>query len=249
MKNLLFIIMSFITFLAIGQNETLFEQGKDLYKAEKYQEAIDSWMKILNTNHHSEAIYFNIANAHYKLNNIGPSIYYYEKALQLNPDDDDIKNNLAYAENARIDVIEPLPETIFKRWYKAISGIMDYDGWAILATILSSIFVVLFLVYYFAFSELKKRLLFTAAALTVCIFLLSLVLAFKTFADFNNSHPAILFAESSEVRSEPRLGSDPSFVLHEGTKVNILEKDGQWCRIKLADGKDGWVPASDLKEL
>lgn len=249
MKKQLFLITCLFTILAFGQNQTFFEQGKELYKAEKYQEAIESWMKILKANHHSDAIYFNIANAHYKLNNIGPSIYYYEKALQLNPDDEDIRNNLTFAENAKIDVIEPLPETIFKRWYDAISGIMSYDGWAIFATILSALFVVLFLLYYFSYSEGKKRFLFTAAAFTVFIFLFSLTLAFKTYADYKNTRLAILFAESSEVRSEPRLGSEPSFVLHEGTKVHILDEDGQWYRIKLADGKDGWVPASDLKEL
>jgi len=249
MKKLLFLFICLSTLSGVGQNEALFEQGKELYKAENYQAAIDSWMNIIETKNHSDALYFNLANAHYKLNNIGPSIYYYEKALQLNPNDSDIRNNLRYAENARIDVIEPLPETVFKRWYKGISGILTYDGWAILTTVLSSLFVILFLLYYFSYSERTKRLLFSAATFTVFLFLFSLVLSFKTFGDFKNNHPAILFAETSEIRSEPSLGSEPVFVLHEGTKVTILEKDDQWVRIILADGKDGWIPASDLKEL
>ena len=66
-----------------------------MYNQGKYAEAIDKYKAILETKNHSAALYFNLANAHYKLNNIAPSIYYYEKALQLAPNDPDIKNNLA----------------------------------------------------------------------------------------------------------------------------------------------------------
>ncbi|MBZ0326557.1 MAG: tetratricopeptide repeat protein [Altibacter sp.] len=249
MKRIIFLWILLISVSGVAQNEALFEQGKNLYQAEKYQQALDKWSSILQSEQHSAALYFNIANAHYKLNNIGPSIYYYEKALQLDPNDRDIKNNLAFAENARIDAIEPLPQTIFKRWYKRISGILTFDGWAMAATVFSILFVTLFLLYYFSTSEQKKRLLFAAAMGCVVVLLFSLTLAFKTYNDFLKDRPAIIFAESTEVKSEPTLGSEVAFILHEGTKVQILEKDNQWCRIELADGKDGWLPTSELKEL
>ena len=117
MKKLLYILVLIVSFSAFSQNETLFEQGKELYKNGKYQQAINSWMKIVENGEHSAELYFNLGNAQYKLNHIGPSIYYYEKALQLSPNDQDIKNNLAFAENARIDSIEPLPQTVFSKWY------------------------------------------------------------------------------------------------------------------------------------
>lgn len=83
MKKLLYILILLVSFSGIAQNETLFEQGKELYKNGKYQQAINSWMKILDNGEHSAELYFNLGNAQYKLNHIGPSIYYYEKALQL----------------------------------------------------------------------------------------------------------------------------------------------------------------------
>lgn len=249
MKKIVYLWILLISFSGVAQSEALFNQGKDLYQAEKYQEALNKWLPILKSDQHSSALYFNIANAHYKLNNIGPSIYYYEKALQLDPSDSDIKNNLAFAENAKIDVIEPLPQTIFKRWYHRISGVLTYDGWAIFATLSSIFFVTLFLLYYFASSEQKKRLLFAASMVCVGLLLFLITLAFKTYNDFIKNRPAIIFAESIEVKSEPTMGSEDAFVLHEGTKVQIIDADDQWYRIALVDGKDGWIPATELKEL
>ncbi len=249
MKKILFILVFLTGIIAVAQNDELFEKGKELYKAEKYQEALNAWMKILESDKHSAALYYNLGNAHYKLNNIGPSIYYYEKALQLAPNDSDIRNNLSFAENAKIDAIEPLPETIFKRWYKSISGVFTFDGWATASTIFSILFVALFLLYYFSVSERKKRILFTGSVISIFLLLFTLVVAFKTYNDYTKDRPAIIFAESTEVKSEPTMGSEAAFVLHEGTKVLILDQDDEWYRIVLADGKDGWIPTSELKEL
>jgi len=249
MKHLLYILTFLITSLSFGQSEPLFEQGKERYKEGKYQYAINSWMKVLDNDEHSANLYFNLGNAHYKLNNVGPSIFYYEKALQLDPLDNDIKTNLAFAENARIDSIEPLPKTIFTKWYTMLSGVLGFNGWATLAVIFSMLFVLLFLLYYFSATERKKRLLFVGSLLSVLVLVVSLALAFQIQTDVGKDKPAIIFAESSEVKSEPNMGSEVSFKLHEGTKVQIIENDDSWVRIQLIDGKDGWIPASDLKAL
>ena len=67
-------------------------------------------MAILETGKHSSELYFNLANAHYKLNNIDPSLYYYAQALLLNTNDDDIENNIAFAKNMTIDEIDVVTE-------------------------------------------------------------------------------------------------------------------------------------------
>ncbi|QQX77676.1 MULTISPECIES: tetratricopeptide repeat protein [Aequorivita] len=249
MKKLLYILILLISFSGIAQNETLFEQGKEHYKNGKYQQAITSWMKILDNGEHSAELYFNLGNAQYKLNHIGPSIYYYEKALQLSPNDEDIKNNLAFAENAKIDSIEPLPQAVFSKWYKSIAEVFTFDGWAIAAIIFSIFFVGLFLFYYFAFSERRKRLLFVGSMFAGFLLIASLTMAFFTYGDYSKNQPAIIFASEIEVKTEPTMGSNVAFTLHEGTKVQISAQDGNWFRITLADGKDGWIPASDLKQL
>ena len=248
-KIFLFSVMVFVSFSSFSQNETLFEQGKELYKNGKYQQAVNAWMKILDNGEHSAELYFNLGNAQYKLNHIGPSIYYYEKALQLSPNDQDIKNNLAFAENARIDSIEPLPQTVFSKWYENLSGVFTYNGWATLAVAFSVLFVALFLFYYFAFSEKRKRLLFVSSMFAGFLLVASLTMAFLTYGDYSRNQPAVIFASEIEVKTEPSMGSNIAFTLHEGTKVQILAQDGNWFRISLADGKDGWIPSSDLKQL
>jgi len=232
-----------------GQNDALFNLGKEAYKEGAYQEAINNWNKILGNDKHSAEVYFNLGNAHYKLNNIGPSIYYYEKALQLNQNDSDIKNNLAFAENARVDSIEPLPQTVFTTWYKKVSGIFLYNGWAIVAVVFSFLFVLLFLTYYYAASERKKRLLFTSSLFSLLFLICTVTVAFMTYADAANDNPAIIFSESVDVKDAPSMAGEVSYIIHEGTKVHLLERDSDWVRIRLADGKDGWIPASDMKEL
>lgn len=248
MKNVLFIFTLLLASLSLAQN-ALFEQGKDRYKDGKYQEAIENWMKIIEKGEHSANLYFNLGNAHYKLNNVGPSIFYYEKALQLDPLDRDIRTNLAFAENARIDAIEPLPKTIFSKWHTAVSGILSVRGWAIAAVTFSMLFVCFFLVYYFSVSERKKRILFAGSMLFLVLLLATLAMAFQVHGESLNDNPAIIFAESTEVKSEPSMGSEAAFTLHEGTKVQIMERDDEWVRIQIVDGKDGWVPGTDLKEL
>ncbi|HPE82192.1 MAG: tetratricopeptide repeat protein [Aequorivita sp.] len=249
MKKLLYIFILLVSFTSIGQDNTLFDQGKELYKNGKYQQAINAWMQILDKGEHSAELYFNLGNAHYKLNHIGPSVYYYEKALQLSPNDEDIKNNLAFAENARIDSIEPLPQTVFSKWYNGIAGLFTFDGWAISAVVFCVFFVALFLLYYFAFSEKRKRLLFVSSLFAGFLLVFSLAMAFMTYGDYSKNQPAIIFANEVDVKTEPSLGSNVAFTLHEGTKVQILAQDGNWFRITLTDGKDGWIPATDLKQL
>jgi len=249
MKKVLLILICLVSFGGVAQNTQLFDQGKEAYRAERYQDAINAWLKIVDNGMHSVALYHNLGNAHYKLNNIGPSIYYYEKALRLSPDEDEVINNLAFAQNATVDAIEPLPQTVFSSWYKKISGILSYGGWAVASIVFSMGFVLLFLCYYFSASEGRKRLFFVTSLASTLLFFITLIMAFKTYGDYINDTPAIIFAESSEVKSEPNLRSEIAFTLHEGTKVQIIEEEADWVRIEIIDGKDGWIPASDLKAL
>src|SRR5690554_3436531 len=170
-------IFLFLSFATFSQNVNLFEEGKEHYRNGKYQQAIDSWNKIIENGQTSPELYFNLGNAQYKLNQIGPSIYYYEKALQLSPNDSDIKTNLAFAENARIDAIEPLPQSVFTKWYNNIADIFTYDGWAILAVGFSIVFVTLFLLYYFSYTEKRKRLLFATSILSILLLLGAVTMA------------------------------------------------------------------------
>lgn len=233
----------------MAQNNVSFEQGNALYNDGKFAEALDKYEAILQSDKHSSELYFNMANAHYKLNNIAPSIYYYEKAIRLSPKDQDIKNNLAFANNMTIDAIDVLPEPRFSKGIKAITNSMTFDGWAKLTVAFAIVFVLLILVYYFTYSTAKKRLAFLASFAS--LFLACSALAF-TFHNYNldkKDNPAIVFSKESQVKSEPNLRSEEVFTLHEGTKVQVLESVNDWNKIKLANGKTGWILTQDIKAL
>ncbi len=234
----------------MAQNNILFSQGNSLYNEGKFQDAINTYESILDTENHSSELYFNLANAYYKLNRIAPSVYYYEKALQLSPNDKDIKNNMSFAKNMTIDAIELIPEMGFSKITKNIINRFSFDVWAILSVVFVALFVVLFLTYYFSYSTNRKRLTFLSSILSLFLVLITLMFAFQKYEYEQNDNPAIVFALESEIKSEPNLRSEIAFKLHEGTKVQVLEiYNENWTKIKLSDGKTGWISSQDIKEL
>lgn len=249
MKKLLLIVWSFASVVAFGQSNDVFEKGKEFYKAGNYERAVDAWQTILEQDQHSVALYYNLANAYYKLNQVGPSIYYYEKALELDPEDLDVKNNIAFAQNMRVDVIEPLPKTVFAKWYAQVSGLFSYDGWAISAVVFMFLMVLAFLIYYFADRSLRKRFYFLGMLACLGLLLFALTMAYSTYSDSQSKQFAIVFDESVNVLSEPTKTGEFSFQLHEGTKVGLRDTDGDWVLIRLIDGKEGWVPKTAVKAL
>lgn len=249
MKYIIYILVLLFSVSGIAQNDALFEKGNKLYNQGNYLEAIEAYKEILETKNHSAELYFNLGNAYYKLNGVAPSIYYYEKALQLDPNDKDILNNLAFAKNMTIDAIDTVPEAWTTKLINTIANYMTFDGWAKTAVAFIVCFVLLFIVYDFAYASVKKRMAFIGSMASLCFVIVSLVLAFHKFNLEKNDRPAIVFAQESKVKSEPNSRSEEAFLLHEGTKVQVLDTINNWKKIKLADGKTGWIPNADIKAL
>lgn len=246
----IFLLFIASTALGFGQNNvTLFETANKLYNEAKYQEAITQYKAILDTGNHSAELYYNLGNSYYKLNQIGSSIYYYEKALQLTPNDQDIKNNLAFANNMTIDAIEELPKTQVAKFMGKITGTFTYDQWAWLAVFFAFLCMISFLLYQFSYQTTKKRIYFIISFIALLFILGTVTIAFEQFYKAGQDNPAIIFAKETTVKSEPNVRSDEVFVLHEGTKVQVLEQVNDWKKIRLIDGKIGWIIAEDAKEL
>ncbi len=246
-------IVEALIFLSIAfgfsQNEEAFQRGNSLYNQEKYQEAIDAYKSILDAGQESASLYYNLGNANYKLSNIGPSIFYYEKALALSANDEDIKNNLAFAQKTTIDAIDVIPEGFIVRTLKKFTNMLDFDSWAWFSVICIIAFVILFILYYTAHSSSKKRVFFVGSWAILIFGLFGVFFAFTQYNYIKNNQFAIIFAQETTIKSEPNLRSEEVFELHEGTKVQVTETVNDWKKIKLADGKIGWIPKTDLKEL
>ena len=242
--------MLFLTVLAsFAQDNKLFDEGNALYNEGKYAEAIDKYKIILDSGQHSAELYYNLGNAHYKLNNVAESVYYFEKALQLAPHDKDIQNNLAYAQNMTIDAINVQPEVGFSKVFKNLVNYFDHETWAKLSIGFMILFVGLFLWYYFSSNTGKKRLAFISFVVSLFCFAMAFALAFQRLEMDKRNKPAIVFAAETSVKNDPNPNGQELFQLHEGTKVQILETFENWDKIKLSDGKTGWIKTADIKPL
>jgi tetratricopeptide (TPR) repeat protein len=248
MKNILYILLALTSF-GFAQNDQLFEKANTLYNSENYNDAILIYDQILSTKQHSVALYFNKANAHYKLNQIAESVYNYEKALQLDPSNQDVLTNLAFANNMRIDKIDVIPTTGFSKLFTAFVNMVSFDTWAVFAVVFVLLFVGCFVLYSTSKYASKKRLYFAFSLAGLFLTLLSIVFAYKQESNVKNTKYAIVFAEESKVKSEPKFNSDDAFILHEGTKVKVLEAFDGWVKIQLQNGSVGWIIKNEIKNL
>ncbi|HZJ35021.1 MAG TPA: tetratricopeptide repeat protein [Gillisia sp.] len=244
------VYLLFICFFSLSaQNKDLFQEANTAYNEGNYSEAINNYERILKNGETSAELYYNLANAHYKLTHIAPSVYYYEKALQLDPGDPDIKNNLGFAQKMLIDEIEIVPKTGLSKIINKLISVLSFNGWAWTAVIGSSLFATFFLLYYFSNSSRRKRLFFTTSIIALILILSALIFAYQQQEYRKNSQFAIIFSEEAIVRNEPTLRSNEILTLHEGTKVKILETFQNWIKFELANDIQGWMDKSDVRFL
>ncbi|WP_247656534.1 tetratricopeptide repeat protein [Maribacter sp. MMG018] len=248
-KKFTLILGLLFMFIASAQNEKLFDQATEAYNNGDYEKAIELYNSILGNGQHSAALYYNLGNAYYKLNHIAESIYYYEKSLLLNPSDEEVKTNLGFAQNMTLDAIDTLPQTGLARIYKNVTTILTFDQWAYISIICMVLFVLLYIAFYYFKYSTKKRWAFIGSLIALFLCIISIAFAAIGKRDFNLDNPAIIFAEEIAVNTEPNNTSETIFTLHSGTKVNVLETLNNWKKIRLSDGKTGWVPQTELKLL
>lgn len=249
MKNLVVLFLFLFSAASFGQNEKLFQEANSAYQSGDYESAIDAYEQILENGETSAELYYNLGNAHYKLNNVAPGIYYYEKALQLDPDDEDIRNNIEFARNMAIDDIEEIERTGISKWFNELIANKSASGWAVFAIIFSVVFVAFFLLYYTSRVPVRKRIYLGVASLSLLICILSVVFAYQQTSYLLDNQYAIIYEEEVEVRDEPNLRGEPSFELHEGTKAKVLEDFQEWSRIELSNGAQGWVNTENIRKL
>ena len=246
MKKLIFIFL-LISQVFFAQNG--FDRGNALYQKGRYQEAIAEYESVLATKNHSAGLYFNLGNCYYKLNEVAPAIYNYEKALVLNPDDSETRNNLEFAHKLQIDEIKVVSQVGFSKMISDLTSTFDYNTWAWISIAFSTLFLLFFIGYYFSQMTLSKRIFFFGMFALILLLLISVSAAISEKNNFDHEKPAIVFAEMVLVKSEPQKAGNTVFTLHEGTKVFILDTLENWRKIQLTDGTEGWIEKSAIKEV
>jgi tetratricopeptide (TPR) repeat protein len=246
MKKTVYIFLV-LTQLLFSQNG--FERGNELYQKGNYIEAVKAYESVLKGNKQSAELYFNIGNCYYKLNKVAPAIYNYEKALVLEPNDKEVQNNLKFAHKLQIDEIKEVQKVGFEKLIRDFTGAFHYNTWAWIAVAFVFLFLLFFIGYFFSQTTVFKRVFFIGMFVLVFLLLISISSAIFERNHYKNERPAIVFAEVVSVKNEPRASSSDVFILHEGTKVYVLDTLENWKKIQLTDGTEGWIDESAIKEV
>lgn len=249
MKKIFFLLLIIANTITAQNVDSLFFAANELYRNGAFEEAIEKYQEVENQDTVSSELYLNLGNAYYKLNKVGPTIFYYEKALKLNPLNADVINNLVFAKRLALDNIEEMPKTVFQRFHKNYLQKLTYNEWAVVAVLFSFLAAISFLLFFFAYSPTKKRIYFTTSCISFMLLIGTLFIIYNQYNQIKNNKEAIVFARKTAIRNAPTLNSEEVFTLHEGAKVIVLDVIDNWKKIKLADGKLGWIIAAEIKEL
>lgn len=237
--------------LSYGSDATtkLFEQGNQQYTKGQYQQAVKSYQEALGDGYQSATIYFNLGNAYFKLDDVPSALLYYEKAHKLNPGDEDINYNIRFANSKTTDKIDQIPEFFVTAWWHNFILGFSANTLAVLCVLFLLAGFGALILYLFANSAgIKKASFYSGIALIVIGFIF-IFMANRQVNYFNGHHQAIVFTSSVTAKSSPDASAKPLFVVHEGTKVNVMQTNDNWIEIGLPNGNAGWIAASDVKEI
>lgn len=229
--------------------ENIFSQANELYNKGIYIEAINNYKEIIKNDFHSAELYYNLGNAYYRLDSIASSVYYYEKALQLNPNDREIIDNLELINKTLVDEIDPITIPLIESILNRVSNIFYFETWGYISIFFSFLIVALFLSYYFANSSRVKRLTFVLLCISSIFMLVSLINGNKGYNNYINNEYAVIYSYETDLKIEPNYRSETLFMLHEGTKIQVLENYNNWIKIRLVNGQVGYIQLIDVKIL
>ncbi len=246
----LLLILLFAAHAAFPSDEQV-----DLVKANKayavgsYSVAAELYQKIASDGYSSPELFYNMGNACFKMNDYARAILWYERAKRLDPGSGDIDFNLNVANTKISDKIEPLPELFYKRWYSSLVQIFPADGWAFLCVFTFIAGLLGFVLYLVSRVLILRKIGFWAAFSLFFFSVIALIFAWSSYSFTQSASEAIVFAPTITVKSSPDEKSTDLFVLHEGTKVRLLDNISGWYEIRIANGSVGWLRENTLEKI
>ena len=245
-----YIILTFLfcTF-TLAQASTKTKADK-LYEQEKYEEAATAYEQILADEGTAAELYYNLGNCYYKLDDIPNAILNYERALRIDPSDEDTRTNLALARSKTSDKVTPPSEMFFITWWKDLCNSLSINIWTTIAIISFVLMLLGILVYMFLSNiTLRKVGIYSAIGLFFVVILANLC-ALSQYLMTRSHTDGIIFSPAVTVKSSPSESSTDLFIIHAGSKVEILDNTMQdWREVKLEEGKQGWIPANTFEVI
>lgn len=249
MKRLTLLIIIAISAFSITHSQTAdWQRAEQLYADKQYAAAAELYASMFQYGESAD-LYYNYANALYKSNQIGLAILNYERALRLDPANEDIKFNLDFVNRMKTDKIEPLERFFLTEWLDSLAQKLTSNQWAYASIIGFVSMLVLALLYLFGRKVWLRKTAFFSALFLLLFSLFTMTNAFKIKGLVENNPAAIVLSGSVSVKSSPDASGTEVFVIHEGTKVNVMSTLGEWSEVRLADGNIGWLQSTEIEKI
>jgi len=253
MKHGFLLVFAFTCYLSsdltFASDEHLMQKANDLYQKNLYDKAAEVYESLLNKDYESVSLFYNLGNAYYKQGKIGYAILNYERALKLSPGDEDIIHNLALANVKTYDKIETLPKFFLFQWWEGLLALFSFSGW----TYIAYAFYILILIaigFYFLSKKIKfQKYSFFLGVAAIIFFALSVSLLIVKMNKELNIKQGIIVEALVNVKLSPDEHSSDAFIIHEGLKVNLEDKFNDWIKVRLQDGKVGWLLSNDVRTI
>ena len=230
--------------------DSLWNAANAAYTEGRWDDAAADYMMISDMGLESASLYCNAGDACFKAGNVPMAIVYYERALKIDPSYSDARYNLQLMNQMIQDRIDPVPEFVLKVWVKDICYVMDSDSWTICFFVFLALALAMLLLFLLSPSVAGRRTGFFTGAAALLLAVLSVSFALMQKSDYMNVDDAVVMRPVTSVKSSPSDESSTDlFILHEGTKVRIIDEVGSWNNIELADGRQGWVRTGDLETI
>lgn len=251
MKVNLIVVFVFVclTLNSFGQATANLEVASTSYAKGDYQAAITAYEQVLATGKHSEALYYNLGNSYFKYGDLGRAILNFERVLLFDPSDEDALNNLAVARLQLKDEISSIPSFFLKTWWINLRNIASVNVWGILGLLLFWGGIAGLAFWQLAKIRKKRKQGFLIGIVLILLSLLPISLALSANAHAKNSDEAIILSKETTLRSGPDKLSNEVAVLHQGTKVELLDLIDTWHKVRLANGEKGWLVAGSFEEI
>lgn len=227
--------------------DVLWERGNRLYTAGDYNGAVASYDSIVSAGWESAPLYYNLAGAYFKAGKSGRAILNYHRAARLAPGDDDVAYNLAYAESFVKDKIDAVPQFAVSRWVVGAGNMMSADTWGVVSIVLLGVTLAALLLYLLALKRSWRKTGFVVALCSAVLMICSVALGAGARKELVGRDEAIVLSSAAVVKASPERTSKDLFILHEGTKVEVLGLFGEWSEVRIADGNEGWIRSSSIE--
>jgi len=247
-KFFILLLLQIVSFSLIAQDADL-QPAAEAYSKGEYAQAVKLYEDMLQTSGESAKVYYNIGNCYYKMGKIPSAIINYERALLLNPSDKDARFNLEIAKLQTTDKIDTVDKFFLAEWIEALQNIFDTDTWSKIGIMTFLLLIGSLVLFFFSRKIILKKAGFYTGIVWLVFCIAANYFAYSQKQKLADRNYAIVFAPTVTIKSSPDNSGNDLFLLHEGTKVLIKSKLGEWSEIQIASGNVGWIRNSDLEVI